>query len=142
MHFLFFNIKVYKRQSENIYVIFTSCDKYRSLYTYSYFNMHIHYRVSIFIILLYVPIICTYVTQYNKRYILSTFEKIEIFALSNRRFNKLSNDTKFIKIEVMLLKIQVLQSVNYLLFYTLFCLLSQNNVWPTRCPFCCTGSHI
>ena len=33
----------------------------------------------------------TYVTQYNKRYILSTFEKIEIFALSNIRFNKLSN---------------------------------------------------
>ena len=44
------------------------------------------------------------VTQYNKRYILSTFETIEIFALSNRRFNKLSNDTRFIKIEVMLLK--------------------------------------
>ena len=39
-----------------------------------------------------------YVTQYNKRYILSTFEKIEIFVLSNRRFNKHSNDTKFIKI--------------------------------------------
>ena len=27
-----------------------------------------------------------YVTQYNKRYILSTFEIIEMFALSNRRF--------------------------------------------------------
>ena len=61
-----------------------------------------------------------YVTQYNKRYILPTFEKIYIFALSNRRFNKLSNDTKFIRIEVMLLKIQVLQSVNFLfIFYTL-----------------------
>ena len=36
-----------------------------------------------------------YVTQYNKRYILSTFEKIEIGALSNRRFNQLSNDTIF-----------------------------------------------
>ena len=32
-------------------------------------------------------------TQYN---ILFTFDKIEIFALSNRRFNKLSNDTKFL----------------------------------------------
>ena len=45
---------------------------------------------------------CLYVTQYNKRYILSTFEKIEIFALSNRKYNTLSNDTKFIKIEVIL----------------------------------------
>ena len=52
---------------------------------------------------------CLNVTQYNKRYILSNFKKIEIFALSNKRFNKLSNDTKFIKIEVILLKIQVLQ---------------------------------
>ena len=42
-------------------------------------------------------ITCTqYVTQYNKRYILSTFENIEIVALSKRRFNKLSNDTKFV----------------------------------------------
>ena len=49
-----------------------------------------------------------YVTQYNKRDILSTFENIEIFALSNRRFNKLPHDTKFIKIEVVLLKIQLL----------------------------------
>ena len=46
-----------------------------------------------------------YVTQYNKRYILSNFEKIEIFELSIRRFNKLSNDTKFVKIEVILLKV-------------------------------------
>ena len=37
-------------------------------------------------------------------------------SLSNRRFNKLSNDTKFVKIEVILLKIQVLQSVNYFLY--------------------------
>ena len=61
-----------------------------------------------------------YVTQYNKRYILSSFEKIEIFALSNRRFNKLSNDSKFIKIEVILLKIQVWQSLNFLLFSLYF----------------------
>ena len=60
------------------------------------------------------------IQQYNKSYILSTFEKIEIVALSKRRFNKLSNDTKFINIEV----IQVLQT------------------WPARWPFCCTGSHV
>ena len=57
-----------------------------------------------------------YVTQYNKRYILSTFEKIEIFALSNSRFNKPSNDTKIMKIEVTLLKVQLLQRVYFLLF--------------------------
>ena len=44
----------------------------------------------------------------------STFEKIEIFAFSNRRYNKLSNDIKFVKIEVALLKIQVLQSLSLL----------------------------
>ena len=59
-------------------------------------------------------------TQYNKRYILSTFEKIEIFALSNRSFNKLSNDTKFVKIKVILLKIQVLHGMNFLLFSLYF----------------------
>ena len=48
-----------------------------------------------------------------ERYILSIFDKIEIFASYNRRFNKLSNDTRFIKIEVKVLKIQVLQSGNY-----------------------------
>ena len=86
-----------------------------------------------------------YVTQYNKRFILSTFEKIEIVALSNRRFNKLSNDTKFVKIEVILLKIQVLQSVNFLLFslifYTLFCSLSQNKPGRQDVPFVVLG-HI
>ena len=61
-----------------------------------------------------------HVTQYNKRYILSTYENIEIFAISNRRFNKLSNDTKFINIEVILLKIQVLQSVTFLLLSLYF----------------------
>ena len=60
------------------------------------------------------------VTQYNKRYILSTFEKIVIFALSNRRFNKLSNYTKFVKIGVILLKIQHLQSQYFLLFSIYF----------------------
>ena len=44
-----------------------------------------------------------YVTQYNKRYILSTLEKIEMIALSNGSFNKLSYNTKFVKIEVILL---------------------------------------
>ena len=48
------------------------------------------------------------------------FWKIEIFALSNRRFNKLPNDTKFVKIEVILLKVQLLQSVHFLLFSLYF----------------------
>ena len=64
-----------------------------------------------------------FVTQYNKRYILSTFEEIENVALStsNRRFSKLSNDTKFMKIEVTLLKVQLLQScINFLLFSLYF----------------------
>ena len=63
---------------------------------------------------------CRFVTQYNKRSILSRFEKIEIFAFSNRIFHKLSNDTKFVEIEVILLKVQVLQSVNFLLFSLYF----------------------
>ena len=71
-------------------------------------------------------------TKYNKMYILSTFEKIEMFALSNRGFNKLSNDTKFIKIEVILFEIQCLQSVNsfffFFIFYILFCSLSRINL--------------
>ena len=45
------------------------------------------------------------------------FVKIEIFALSNRRFNKLSNDTKFVTIKIILLKIQVLQGMNFLTRY-------------------------
>ena len=60
-----------------------------------------------------------YVTQYNKRYILSTCEKIEILALSNRGFNKLSNDTKFIKIKVILLEIPFTKSI-FLLFSVYF----------------------
>ena len=77
-------------------------------------------------------------------YILSTFDNIEIFALSNR-FNKLSSDTKFVKIEVILLKIQVLQIVNFLLFififYTLICSLSQNKPGRQDVPFVVLG-HI
>ena len=88
-----------------------------------------------------------YVTQHNKRYIFSTFEKIKMFALSNRRFNKLSNDTKLIKIEVTLLKIQVLQSTTFLLFslYLTHCFvhyLRINLANKIRCTFCCIGSHI
>ena len=45
-----------------------------------------------------------------------------IFALNLTEdlFNKLSSDTKFIKIEVIHLKIQVLQSVNFFLFSMYF----------------------
>ena len=89
----------------------------------------------------------SYVTQYNKRYLLSTFEKMEAFALSNRGFNKLSNYTKFVKIEVILLKVQALQSVNFLLFslYFTHCFvhyLRINLANKIRCTFYCTGSHI
>ena len=94
-------------------------------------------------------VVCIYsakalVTQYNKRYILCTFEKIEIFVLSNWRFNKISNNTKFIKLEGIILKIQVLQSVNFLLFslyLTLFCSLSQNEAGRQDVPFVVLG-HI
>ena len=44
------------------------------------------------------------------RYIFFTFEKIEVLHFLTEDNNKLSNDTKFINIEVSLLKIQVLQS--------------------------------
>ena len=85
-------------------------------------------------------------TQYNKRYILSTLEKIEIFALSNsnRRFKKLSNYTKLIKIEVILLKIKVYQvRISFYSLYILHTVLFSISeyTWPTRCTFCCTGSH-
>ena len=45
---------------------------------------------------------------------LCTFEKIEIFALSNRRFNKLSNDTKFEMIKL------TIDNVYFLLFSLYF----------------------
>ena len=71
--------------------------------------------------------------------------KNEIFALSIGRFNKLSNDTKIGKIEVKLLKVQHLQSVYFLLFslyFAHFLFIISEWTWLTRCPFCCTGSHI
>ena len=43
-----------------------------------------------------------------------------MFALSNRAFNKLSNDTQFLKIEVILLEIQLSQRLNFLLFSLYF----------------------
>ena len=47
-------------------------------------------------------ILCTKTSQYNKSYILSTFEEKKWdLCISNRSFNKLSNDTTFVKIEVL-----------------------------------------
>ena len=81
----------------------------------------------------------TNVTQYNTRYILSTFEDIEIFALYNRRCNKLFNDTKFIKIGVILFENTSLTMCEFILiffiFYTLFCSLSQNKPGRQNVPF-------
>ena len=74
---------------------------------------------------------------------MSAIEKLDFCNISNRGFNKLSNDTTFIKIEVILLKIQFVQNVNcelpfiLFIFYTLFCSLSQN-----KPGFCCTGSQM
>ena len=69
------------------------------------------------------------VTQYYRRYILSTFEENEIFALYNRRFNKLSSDTKFLKNEVILYENTSFTKCEFIfiffIFYTLFCSLSQ-----------------
>ena len=47
----------------------------------------------------------TYVTSRNKRYLMSNFENYEIFAIFKRELNKLSNDTRIIKIEALLLKV-------------------------------------
>ena len=47
-----------------------------------------------------------------------------IFALSNRWFNKLSNNTKFVKIEEILSEIHHLQSLYFLLFSLYFALYS------------------
>ena len=41
----------------------------------------------------------------------------DVFALSNRRFHNLSNDTKLVKIEVILLKVQLLPILYFLLFF-------------------------
>ena len=69
-----------------------------------------------------------------------------ICALSNRKFNKLSNDTKFVKIEVILLEVQLLQSVYFLLFSLYFPhyfvqSLSQNELGRQDVPFVVLG-HI
>ena len=82
-----------------------------------------------------------YVTNTTKKCILSTFVKVEIFAMSNRGFDKLSNDTQFLKIEVILLEIQLLRSLHFsfifFIFCTLFCSLSQNI--PVRQDFVVLG---
>ena len=85
------------------------------------------------------------VTQYNKRYILSAFEK------KMRFFHYLTEDLtsfpmiKFIKIEVILLKVQLFQSVPFpfilFLFCKLFCSLSQNKLGRQDVPFVVLG-HI
>ena len=70
---------------------------------------------------------------------------IEIFTLSNRRLNKLSNYTKFVKIEVILLKVQVSTFTNCIfyfilfIFYTLFCSLSQNTLSRQDVPLVVMG---
>ena len=68
---------------------------------------------------------------------------LEIFALSNRRFDKLSNDTKFVKIEVKLSEIQHLQSLYFLLFSLYFapCPLSQNKLGRQDVPFVVLGQY-
>ena len=60
----------------------------------------------------------------DQRFILSTFEQIEIFALPNRRFNKLSNDTKFVKIEVILYKVCIFFYFPYIL-HTILLIISE-----------------
>ena len=62
----------------------------------------------------------TYVPNTTKGNSCLFLKKKSDFALYNRRFNKLSNDTKFVKIEVILLKVQALQSVHFLLFSLYF----------------------
>ena len=84
------------------------------------------------------------VTQYNKRYILSTFEKMGIFALSNRGLNQLSNDIKFVKLKWYFWKYNFYKV--YISFYFLYILhtilfIISEWRWPTRCPFCCIGSQ-
>ena len=69
------------------------------------------------------------VTGHNKRYLIY-FWKYEISALSKRQLNKLSNDTKLLRIEVPLLKIWEKDWLYFLLFslffYNLFCSISKN----------------
>ena len=54
--------------------------------------------------------------QYNKRDILFTPEKVVIFAMSN----KLYNNTQFMKMEVMLLEMQLLQVCIFIVFSLYF----------------------
>ena len=50
------------------------------------------------------------------RYLSVDFDRFEIFALSKRQLNKLSYDTKFITIGLILLKVQEKDGVFFLLF--------------------------
>ena len=74
-----------------------------------------------------------FVTQYIKRDILSSFEKIEIFTLYNRRF--LNQSFQWYQ--------KVLQEFPFIFFkfYTLFCSLSQNKPGRQDVPFVVLG-HI
>ena len=76
-----------------------------------------------------------HVTPFHQRFILSTFLTIYIFALPNRRF-----DTQFLQIRGLLLKVQLLQSVYFLLF-SLFCSSSQIQLCRNDVPFVVMG-HI
>ena len=81
-----------------------------------------------------------YVTQYNKKYILSTSEKIEICVISNS-----SNDTQFLKIKVILLEIQLLHSVYFLLFslYSAYFVVRYHRInLANKMSLFCTGSHM
>ena len=55
-------------------------------------------------------------------------------------------DTKFVKTEGILLKVQLLQSVNSVLFYFIILhntlLIISEWTWSTRCPFCCNRSQL
>ena len=62
-----------------------------------------------------------------------------ILALSNRRLNKLSNDTKFVNIEVILWKYNFTFPFIFFIFYTLFCSLSQNEHGRQDVPFVVLG---
>ena len=61
--------------------------------------------------------LCAQIDPMQQRYSHLVYDILDLY---NRRFSKLSNDTKFVKIEVILLKVQLLQSVYFLLFYLYF----------------------
>ena len=52
----------------------------------------------------------------QKVHLVYFWKNCEIFKLSDRRFNNLSNSTKVVKIEGILLEIQHFQSQSYFLF--------------------------